>query len=401
MAAPERARALHADLVVGGLSRVLRRLAQPVRNTLDDAGIYSGRSLEELFPAPSRVPEVTVTARWRVPGVVSEDLVFDSQHEPLEPKFRRRYWRDYGETHRVYARRIRPASARARPRLLYLHGYMQPETYIEELALLSAMALLLNVEVIQMQPPYHGRRTPRGARFSGELYWTADLVRSVEALRQTLLDARTLLGHLLAEDERPVGISGLSLGGALTLCLTCLEERFAFSVPLIAHMDLAALVSDAPVLTGMRHDLQGLRLGEAGVPRLRREPRLVRSDAQAAGGSHAAHRRLRRSLLRAPRGAQDVDSLGQAGDPLVPDQPHGLPRPPATGAARDAPVHRSDFPDGGELTSAAVNWATASLHPRHASTIRRNMAVNAWRLSRRPTGDGEHVHGSSRSPPSA
>ncbi len=262
VAAPERARALHADLVVGGLSRILRRLANPVRNTLDDAGIYSGRSLEELFPAPSCAPDVTVTARWRVPGVVSEDLVFDSPHEPLEPKFRRRYWRDYPETHRVYARRIRPASARARPRLLYLHGYMQPETYIEELALLSAMALLLNVEVIQMQPPYHGRRALRGGRFSGELYWTADLVRSVEALRQTLLDARALLSHLLAEDERPVGVSGLSLGGALTLCLTCLEARFAFSVPLIAHMDLAALVSDAPVLTGMRHDLKAFGWGK-------------------------------------------------------------------------------------------------------------------------------------------
>jgi hypothetical protein len=81
-------------------------------------------------------------------------------------------------------------------------------------------------------------------------------VRSFEALRQTLLDARTLLGWLLAKDARPVGVAGLSLGGALTLSLACLEERFAFAVPIIAHMDLAALVSDAPVLTKMRHDLK-------------------------------------------------------------------------------------------------------------------------------------------------
>jgi dienelactone hydrolase len=140
--------------------------------------------------------------------------------------------------------------------LLYLHGYLQPETFVEELALLTTMALQLNVEIIQMQPPYHGRRAPRVSRFSGELYWTADLVRSFEALRQTLLDARTLLGWLLAKDARPVGVAGLSLGGSLTLMLACLEERFAFAVPLIAHMDLAALVSDAPVLTRMRHDLK-------------------------------------------------------------------------------------------------------------------------------------------------
>jgi hypothetical protein len=82
------------------------------------------------------------------------------------------------------------------------------------------------------------------------------MVRSIEALRQTLLDARTLLGWLLAQDDRPVGVAGLSLGGTLTLTLACLEERLSFAVPLIAHMDLAALISDAPVLTKMRHDLK-------------------------------------------------------------------------------------------------------------------------------------------------
>jgi hypothetical protein len=40
------------------------------------------------------------------------------------------------------------------------------------------------------------------------------------------------------------------------LGLACLEERFAFAVPLVAHMDLAALVSDAPVLAKMRHHLK-------------------------------------------------------------------------------------------------------------------------------------------------
>jgi acetyl esterase/lipase len=118
------------------------------------------------------------------------------------------------------------------------------------------MALRLDVEIVQLQPPYHGRRTPRGSRFGGELYWTADMVRSLEALRQNVLDARTLLAWLLREDPRPVGLSGLSLGGALALLLTCLDRRFAFSIPLIAHMDLAALMADAPVLARTRAELR-------------------------------------------------------------------------------------------------------------------------------------------------
>ena len=253
---PGRDPLLHLDVVVGRLSEILQNVANPVTNTLADVGVYVGRPVEELFPAPVVAPAMTVTRRWRVGGLVSEDLVFRSPHLPLEPTFRRRYLRDYGAARDVYARRIRPVSARRRPRLLYLHGYMQPETVVEELTLLTAMALQLDVEIVQMQPPYHGRRAPRGSRFSGEFYWTADLVRSFEALRQTVLDARTLLGWLLAKDPRPVGVSGLSLGGALTLILACIEERFAFAIPVIAHMDLAALVSDAPVLATMRHDLR-------------------------------------------------------------------------------------------------------------------------------------------------
>ena len=247
---------LHPDEVTGALSRILGRFAHPAPNTLADLGVYRGLPVNVLFPEPRRMTAARVTPRWSLPGLVSEDVVFPSLHEPIEPKFRERYVTEYRATHTVYARRIRPLSARRRPRLLYLHGYMQPETYLEELSLLVGMALRLNVEVVQLQPPYHGRRTPRGARFGGEFYWTADLVRSIEALRQNLLDARTLLGWLLHEDARPVGVLGLSLGGALTQILTCLDARFAFSIPLIAHMDLAALVADAPVLAGVREELR-------------------------------------------------------------------------------------------------------------------------------------------------
>lgn len=247
---------LHLDHIAGGLTKIVFQFARPVRNTLAEAVAYEGRDLAELFPEPGTQPAVQVTRRWQVPGIISEDLVFRSAHEPISPGFRARYQAAYPELHTVYARRIRPTAARQRPRLLYLHGYMQPETVIEEAGLLTSMALALNVEVVQMQVPHHGRRASRRARFSGELFCTADMVRSIEALRQTMLDARTLLRWLQAQDDRPVGVAGLSLGGALTLLLTCLEPRFAFSIPMIAHMDLAALVRDAPVLSAMRHDLR-------------------------------------------------------------------------------------------------------------------------------------------------
>jgi dienelactone hydrolase len=249
---------------MGVLAGMLHRLAPPpVENTVPDLPAYERCTLEEMFPAPGRVPVVEVRRRWSALGLESDDIWFPSLHRPIEPHFARRY-RRYRANHTVWGRWVRPVRRAAqRPRLVYLHGFMQPETPIEEVTLLTTLATRLGVEVVQVQPPYHGRRRPRGSRFDGELYWTADVVRSLEALRQSILDARTVLAWLLDQDDRPVGVTGLSLGGALTAALTCLEPRFAFSIPLIGHMDLAAILADVPVLEGVRHELAALGFGPA------------------------------------------------------------------------------------------------------------------------------------------
>jgi dienelactone hydrolase len=74
-------------------------------------------------------------------------------------------------------------------------------------------------------------------------------------MRQTLLDARTLLSVMLDESPAPVGVAGISLGGAFSASLACLEPRLDFAAPFIAHMDMGALLRDAPVLSAMRKDL--------------------------------------------------------------------------------------------------------------------------------------------------
>lgn len=245
----------HPDEVMGVLARAASWLRPPVRNSLARVGVYEHAGIAHIFPPPARVPDLKIRPRWRLRGLVSEDLVFESLHDPLEPEFQRYYHARRRRIHTVYARRIRSEANADRPQLLYLHGYMQPESLIEEVALLATMCETLGMDVVQVQPPYHGRRTPRASRIGGELFWTADLVRSLESLRQTVLDARTLLGWMQESSPRPVGVAGLSLGGALTATLTCLDPRFAFSAPFIAHMDLAAMVADAPVLGAMRDDL--------------------------------------------------------------------------------------------------------------------------------------------------
>lgn len=245
----------HPDDITGKLARLPQLLRSRPRDTLDRLKAFAGLGPDELFPVPTVLPEVRYQRRWTLLGAQSEDLVFDSLYGPIEPSFAQHYKRRRRRIHTVYARRVRPTGSPARPRLIYIHGYMQPETVIEEIGLVTTMARMLDVEVIQLQPPYHGRRKPRTSPYDGELYWTADVVRSVEALRQTVFDARTLLSILESERPGPVGIAGLSLGGSLSAILTCAEERFDFSAPMIGHMDMGALLRDAPVLQAMRSDL--------------------------------------------------------------------------------------------------------------------------------------------------
>jgi len=247
---------LHLDELTGRLARIPQLIRSRPENTIARLATYRDKTLDELFPAPETIPDVQTTRRWSFGGLVSEDLVFPSTYQPLEPEFAADYHRRKRSIQTVYAKRVRPKGLSAEgKRLIYIHGYMQPETLIEELGVVSTMARALGVEVVQLQPPYHGRRKPRSSPYDGELYWTADVVRSFEALRQTLYDARVLRSILEREASRQVGITGLSLGGSLSAMLTCFEPGFDFSIPIIAHMDMGALLRDAPVLHAMRRDL--------------------------------------------------------------------------------------------------------------------------------------------------
>ncbi len=246
------------DAAVGALATLVHHARRRPENTRREASVYHDVPLERAFPQPA-APRVMIKRRRSFGRIARELLIFESSFEPLEPRFRDRYHarRDYRALHTVYARRLRPPGAQQRPRLVYLHGYMQPETVFEELGLLAVMAKQLRVEVIHVQVPHHGRRRLPGSRLSGELYWTSDLVRSAEALRQTIIDARAVIAWLRAESSaRPIGVAGVSMGGVHALALACLEPQLAFAFPCIAHMDIAAMTADAPVLGAMRRRMR-------------------------------------------------------------------------------------------------------------------------------------------------
>ncbi|MBZ0253230.1 MAG: hypothetical protein K8I02_07815, partial [Candidatus Methylomirabilis sp.] len=201
-------------------------------------------------------PKVDRALRWTARRWLCDDLTFASAHEPICEDFGRRHAREYEANHRVHVRWLRRVGGRARPTMLYLHSWMQPNTAWEERRLLPALGDKLGVNVAWMQLPYHGVRRPKGSKFDGEYFWTSDMVRTVEAIRQSVCDLRSAVRWFGEATAEPVGALGVSLGGMIVLAGACFEPRLAFAVPVVAHLDMAAIMEEASLLARMRRDLR-------------------------------------------------------------------------------------------------------------------------------------------------
>lgn len=245
------------DQIGGVLSRALH-----VRRTEHDTvaqaeACYLGLDREALFPRPARVivPRIERTLLDRARRTAT--LTWPSGYAPLEPSYVARHDGPYAKNLVAHARWLRPDGQRRRRALIYVHGWLEPGSWAEEVALFPRWSRELDVDIVHLALPFHGARTPEGSWFSGEWFWTADLVRSVEAVRQTVHDARSLAEWLRTEGGyADVGVTGLSLGGAICMLLSCLEPTPGFSLPLLAHIDLGVAVEGAPILARMKGDLE-------------------------------------------------------------------------------------------------------------------------------------------------
>ncbi|MBK7974918.1 MAG: alpha/beta hydrolase family protein [Deltaproteobacteria bacterium] len=244
------------DGIASFLGRLVIRSGAAAENTLAQLDAYRGRTVEELFPAPPGLPDVTVARAWKVGPFESLHLSFPSEYQPIAPDFRQRHGDEYRRNQQVSVRWIRHTRGGPRPTLIFLHSWMQPDTALEELTMLPVLAGQLGLHVARLDLPYHGRRKPLGSRFGGEYFWTADLVRTVEAIGQSVWDTRRLVSWLSAQEGAPVGIMGLSLGGMMALYTACADPRLAFAIGVAAHLDLAGVLGDASILKRMRGELE-------------------------------------------------------------------------------------------------------------------------------------------------
>lgn len=220
-----------------------------------DVGYYPLFPTDAFFPEPDAPRDLRRTDRWHFGGLACADLAFTSGHTPIAPRMRDLHAGTYGPNTTAHVRWVRHTDGRPRPTALFLPSWMSSGGLFEESVALPAIARALDMDVARVTLPYHGRRLPRCSSYHGEYFWTADLTRTFEAIRQSVFDVRAMVRWFEQERGVPVGVIGQSLGGIVALAATSVESRLAFSIPIAAHLDLAGVLEDASLLRPMAREL--------------------------------------------------------------------------------------------------------------------------------------------------
>jgi dienelactone hydrolase len=252
------------DRLIGHLSRGLH-IRRARHNTVGDLEAYLVAEPDVLFPAP--VGPVRMRQRRSRPTLSRERalevLRWQSQHVPLSARYQERHNGEYARNQTASARWMHPRSGPRHRALIYIHGWLEPGPWPEQYFLLPHVYDALEVDVLHIQLPFHGNRNPRSALFHGEFYWSGDLVRSVEAVRQSVIDTRTLVAWLRQQGYDEVGVMGFSMGASIAMVLACFDPTPDYIVPIVGHLQLSDAIENAPIFWRMKTDLERFGIDRA------------------------------------------------------------------------------------------------------------------------------------------
>ena len=111
--------------------------------------------------------------------------------------------------------------------------------------------------------PLHFERTPPGA-YSGELVVSADVVLTVEAFRQGVIDMLGAANWLRSEGHRTLGLFGYSLGAYLAGIMAAVTGDWAFVVLGGAGDSPVSPILDTPLGRNIREDLEACGMLDRG-----------------------------------------------------------------------------------------------------------------------------------------
>lgn len=138
--------------------------------------------------------------------------------------------------------------------------------------------------------PYHLQRKPFESSFSGEYMVSANIERTVQAVRQAVVDLRSFIHSIKKRQQGPVFVVGLSLGGFITNLLATVEDQVdamvsIFYVNSLAHTiwntDPGKFIKKELVENGVRYQeiSEHFKILEAGLvpPKIKKDHILLLS----------------------------------------------------------------------------------------------------------------------------
>jgi pimeloyl-ACP methyl ester carboxylesterase len=187
----------------------------------------------ELFAEPPLI--APLQRRVRDSGVF--DVTWPSEYAPRLESFVERYTRTR-ENQFGALRLYRASSARPRPAVVIVHGYMSGSFPIEERLWPLDTLDALGFDVALFVLPFHGLRAAPKRGLVPEFPGT-DPRMSIEGFLHAIFDLRACVRWLKASGHPAVGLFGMSLGGYTAALAATVEPELAFLVPVVPLASLA------------------------------------------------------------------------------------------------------------------------------------------------------------------
>lgn len=210
----------------------LREALETYRNPelLDDPNPF--------FVAEDSPDRVRLSQQDTLPSGERLVATFESDYEPFDPDFAEEFHSYLGnETCRIHYWRH---NDRPRPTIVILHSWCGGWLWMEEKFLKARDLYNEGYNLAFLTLPFHGKRTPEEALFSGQMFPSTDIKLTMEGFGQAVYDTHAAIKWLEDDQsDRPIGLMGLSLGGYITALMAGLENELDFAIPVIAPASFA------------------------------------------------------------------------------------------------------------------------------------------------------------------
>lgn len=241
-------RALHGSLdtyriwhkITFARGRILATEGESWRS-LDDPACLRDPTL--FYRTDGAVPAVERKVVGRIAGAEVSRFTFPTLHPMRFP-----------ETNVAVGRFYRRLAGGASPVVMISHGWAHRNLRAIEHLYVRPL-LKAGFSVAFVLHPLHFERTPSGA-YSGELVVSADVVLTVEAFRQGVVDLVAAADWLRAEGHGSIGLFGYSLGGYLAGIMAALRDDWAFVVLGGAGDSPVSPILDTSLGKNIRDDLK-------------------------------------------------------------------------------------------------------------------------------------------------